>query len=149
VANLSQALVALKYEWVIAVLVGFLGGICDSILIGGFKLPRRFRGVEGDHVIDPGFLGNIVVGGGAGFASWALNTGAKFGDSTIDVGPIAASFLAGVGGGELLSGLVRRQLLQGTNEQTANVLQAAYTREQEALIREQMLRAELERQGGG
>jgi hypothetical protein len=132
VANLSEVLAALEYEWAIAVLVGFLGGICDSILTGGFDLPRKSTGSEGRSVIDPGFLGNIVVGGGAGFASWALNTGAKFGDSTIDVGPIAASFLAGVGGGEVLSGLVRRRFLQGANEQTANALLA-----------------ELKRQGGG
>lgn len=138
-ANLSALL---RHEWVIAILVGLIGGIFDSILTGGFAIPRIVPGTGGRRVMDPGFLGNILVGGGAGFASWALNTEAKFADMTIDVGPIAASFLAGVGGGEVLSGFVRRQFLEGTSEQTATALQTA-------LAREQTLREEVERLRGG
>jgi hypothetical protein len=113
----------LSHEWVIATVVGLVGGILDSLIHdGGFRLPQT-RTSNNGTILDPGFLGNVLIGGGAGFASWALNNGAKFGDVQIDVGPIVAAFLAGVGGGEILTGFVRRQYLEGANQQILNALE--------------------------
>jgi hypothetical protein len=125
------------YEWIVVIGVGLIGGVFDAILTGGFVRPQKITAAN-QTVWDPGFLGNIAIGGAAGFASWALTVGASFGDSTIDVGPIIAAFLAGAGGGEVLRGFVQRQYLEGTTDQMATALS-------QAAAREQALREEIER----
>jgi hypothetical protein len=133
------------YEWIVAIVVGLIGGVFDAILTGGVVRPQRLAAAN-RTVYDPGFLGNVVIGGGAGFTSWVLNVGASFADSTIDVGPIIAAFLAGAGGGELIRGFVQRQYLDGTTDQLGTALSRMGTALSQANTREQALRDQLERQ---
>jgi hypothetical protein len=131
----------LVYEWVVAILVGLVGGVFDCILAGGFHWPGWKPGDEGRSVYDPGFIGIILTGGAAGWAAWALTTDASFADTAVDVEPVFAAFVAGTAGSEVLSGFVKRKYLEGGSEQTLAALSSS-------LDREQKLRQELESMRG-
>jgi hypothetical protein len=133
----------LLHEWLIAIFVGFLGGICDSLLTNrGFVMPGMRTGSDDRNVYDPGFVGNLLLGGGAGFVAWALSAQPAFSDKSIDVGPIAAAFLAGVGGSEVLASHVKQKYLQGANEQTETALGTSVERER--LLREEIAQKDAE-----
>jgi hypothetical protein len=63
---------------------------------GGFALPRRTSGDEGQTIYDPGFLGTVVISAAAAFLTWAYSTNASFSDQVVNVKPIAGAFLAGI-----------------------------------------------------
>jgi hypothetical protein len=125
------------HEWIVAIFAGFIGGIFDSLLrYEGFVLPHRYQGNDGRTVIAPGFVGNLLIGGGAGFIVWGLSANAQFSDTSLDVGPIINAFISGAGGSEVLGGYVRQKAFEGTSDQAAKSLD-------EALLREERLREEL------
>jgi hypothetical protein len=133
----------LLHEWLIAILVGFAGGICDSLLTNrGFVMPGMRTGSDDQNVYDPGFVGNVLLGGGAGFVAWALSAQPAFSDKSIDVGPIAAAFLAGVGGSEVLASHVKQKYLQGANAQTETALDTSVERER--ILRDELARKDEE-----
>ncbi len=55
-----------------SIVVGMLGGVANSLLVEeGFVLPHLVR-LQNHNVWKPGFLSNIVVGGVAALATYAL-----------------------------------------------------------------------------
>jgi uncharacterized protein (DUF2062 family) len=97
-------------EWVVAMLVGSIGGLANAYLSeGGFSLPRFFADTQGRRLLDPGFIGGILIGAITAIAFWGLyNPTASFYDTQLEVRPVVGALLAGVGGGRVLSGLVER-----------------------------------------
>ena len=109
----------LTYEWFVAVLVGLGGGIVNAVLFGGgFTLPRRTSGDEGQTIYDPGFLGAVVISAAAAFLTWAYSTNASFSDQILDVKPIAGALVAGIAGARALAIIVNRQYGEGVSGQT-------------------------------
>ena len=80
---------------------------------GGFSLPRFFADTQGRRLLDPGFIGGILIGAITAIAFWGLyNPAASFYDTQLEVRPVVGALLAGVGGGRVLGGLVERVLAQ-------------------------------------
>ena len=88
------------------VIAGFAGGFINSALVG-FR-PRRWVSVSNskESVYDLGSLGNIIIGGGAAFAFWALGIGNPYPPQVY-----GAAFLSGLGGARILGDLLRIQVL--------------------------------------
>lgn len=112
----------MNHEWVVAIAAGLVGGVLRGLFGGLLAMPRMVMDPEGRRVLDPGFVGAILVSGGAGFGAWALTTDASFADVQIDVKPISGAFIAGFGGGQILAGFVNQQYLQATNGQLTSAL---------------------------
>lgn len=107
------------YEWVVAVLVGLGGGIVNAVLFGGgFSLPRRTSGDEGQTIYNPGFIGTILISATAAFLAWSYSTDASFSDQMVNVKPIAGALVAGVAGSRALSIVVNRQYGESVAQQT-------------------------------
>lgn len=134
------------YEWIVAILVGLLGGIINPIRAGGFVKPERRTNAEGRTVYDPGFVGTIVVSVAAAFVAWLLSIDASFADKSVDAKPIATALLAGIGGSQVLSSYIDRELLEGVKNETAAALSASLTREESLKAELENLREELDRQ---
>ena len=91
----------------------------NSVLFGGgFALPRRTSGDEGQTIYDPGFLGTVVISAAAAFLTWAYSTNASFSDQVVNVKPIAGAFLAGIAGARALAFIVNRRYGEGVTGQT-------------------------------
>lgn len=109
------------YEWVVAIIVGLVGGGVNAILFGGgFALPRRISGEDDETIWDPGFLGTILVSAVAAFLAWAYSTDASFSDQILNVKPIAGALVAGIAGSRALTVLINRRYGAGTTEQTGS-----------------------------
>ncbi len=107
------------YEWVLAIAVGLVGGIANSVIFGGgFKLPGTVENEDGETIYDPGFVGAIFISGIAGFLAWAYSTDASFVDQAPNVKPLAGALLAGIAGSRALAIVVDRQFGAGATEQT-------------------------------
>jgi hypothetical protein len=120
---------------VVSIVVGAIGGFFDGLYSqGGVTGIAARRDEVGRTVYDLGTIGHVLTGGAAGFISYALNfAGAGFGVQ-IQVGPTAASLLAGIGGSEFLRRMRDdRQLREATRSLSRGV--AADTETMQALLR--------------
>ena len=110
---------------------GAIGGIVNALLSdNGFLLPCKHPvdGKEGQYIILPGALGNVILGAIAAVVSWGLY--GQFGDMVL-VGPLAAAspkltvaaFVAGVlvgmGGARVLTNEVDKRLLRAAASEAA------------------------------
>lgn len=94
-----------------------MGGVVNALLNdNGFTLPSRRRGV-----LCPGFLGNVLVGAFAAFASWAfygsgagidLGSGGLRTGITLRFSALAGAFLVGVAGAKWIANESDKQLLK-------------------------------------
>ena len=106
---------------------------------GGFSLPRFFADTQGRRLLDPGFIGGILIGAITAVAFWGLyNPEASFYDTRLEVRPIIGALLAGVGGGRVLGGLVERVITrtnlsrtQEAAERTASTMIGGEVNEQQ------------------
>ena len=54
------------------VLMGAIGGVVNALLSdNGFFLPKSLT-VDGQKIVRPGFIGNVLIGAVSAFVSWAL-----------------------------------------------------------------------------
>jgi hypothetical protein len=92
---------------------GLVGGLGNALLVDrGLRLPRK----EGD-IWQPGFLGNMVIGGLAAVLMWGLYTAGQAvltGNYTPSVQEIVGSIVAGLGGARVLTAELDKQLLRKT-----------------------------------
>ena len=105
--------------WLITVVaaIGAVGGLLNSVVSGELHFPRTDVRAR---VWRPGWVGNVLAGAGAGFASWALNGplgGLDFyqlapADLHFTPAQAASALLIGFGGGRFLTGESRRLILQ-------------------------------------
>ena len=118
----------------IVMAVGAMGGLLNSVVSGELHLPHTDKKAK---VWRPGWLGNMIAGGGAAFISWA-GTGQLGGSDFFQVTSIelhftviqaASALLIGFGGGRFLTGESRRLILQ-------------YERDEEKQARSDTARAE-------
>jgi uncharacterized membrane protein YeaQ/YmgE (transglycosylase-associated protein family) len=85
-------------------IVGMLGGIANSLLVEeGFVLPHFVR-LESHTVWKPGFLSNIILGGVAALATYALGA-----SELKPLGQLGIALISGVGGGNILVSLMQKQ----------------------------------------
>ena len=69
------------------VLMGAIGGVVNALLSdNGFFLPKSLT-VDGQKIVRPGFLGNVLIGAVSAFVSWAL------------YGPLASFVISGLPNG--------------------------------------------------
>jgi len=107
------------YEWIIAIVVGLVGGVANVVVFGGgFRRPRTVEGQEGETIYDPGFAGTMFVSAVAAFLAWSYSTDASFSDQIVNVKPIAGALVAGIAGSRALAVVVDRQFGAGATEQT-------------------------------
>jgi len=139
------------HEWIAVLLAGLFGGVVDSILSGGFTIPRIRPGEEGQRIVDPGFIGKIIVGGVAGLGAWSLTKNPSFADTMVNAKPVIGALLAGASGGEVVTSIANRQYLSAAKKQLAEVGQSnANTANainvilEHAHEREQQLQAEID-----
>ena len=107
-------------------LAGSAGGLVNAFFSdGGLKLPS-WEQVNGKNAVwKPGWIGNVVVGLFTALVSWALYS--PFAGSVVvgtppndqpevalTLGAVSMAFLAGVGGGRLLSSWVEKELFRQT-----------------------------------
>ena len=84
-----------------SIVVGMLGGVANSLLVEeGFVLPHLVR-IENRTVWKPGFLSNILLGGIAALATYALGAS--------ELKPLGIALISGVGGGNILVSLMQKQ----------------------------------------
>jgi len=117
-------------------LFGCLGGIVNSLLGGGFELPKKDSEA---NIWKPGWIGNVVVGGVAALAFWAfygpltqmalIGSGPQDAKAVLTVGEVMTSLLAGTGGGKILNDMIDKRImtreadaLTTTKEKLASVL---------------------------
>ena len=114
-------------EWVVVMLVGSIGGLANAYLSeGGFSLPRFFADTQGRRLLDPGFIGGILIGAITAVAFWGLyNPEASFYDTQLEVRPVVGALLAGVGGGRVLSSFVDRSMASESLSKTQEMVQMA------------------------
>lgn len=87
-----------------SIVVGMLGGVANSLLVEeGFVLPHLVR-LENRAVWKPGFLSNIVLGGIAAPATYALGA-----SELKPLGQLGIALISGVGGGNILVSLMQKQ----------------------------------------
>jgi hypothetical protein len=113
------------HEWVAALIAGLVGGVVNAILTGGFQMPRVTRGDEDQTIVDPGFVGTILIGGVAGLGVWGSGAEVSFSDSDLNVKPIIGALLAGCAGAEVLNSLIARQYSAATNRQTGTATESS------------------------
>jgi uncharacterized membrane protein YeaQ/YmgE (transglycosylase-associated protein family) len=106
-------------EWMWVLLLGGFGGVLNCILIdAGFRLP-----FVADRVVNPGFVGNILLGVGAALATFLLGT------DQLDQGQtLGIALIAGVGGGGVLTALVQKHqtgVLQAQIDQLEKTVRTA------------------------
>ena len=107
------------YEWIVAIVVGLIGGVANVVVFGGgFRRPRMIEGQEGETIYDPGFAGTMFVSAVAGFLAWSYSTNASFSDQIANVKPVAGALVAGIAGSRALAVLIDRQFGAGGTEQT-------------------------------
>jgi len=129
--------------WVCAALIsiaGAIGGFANAVMTeDGLVLPKLQ-----DAIWCPGFIGNVLTGAFAAFASWAfygsgagIEIAALQGQSltTLRFSALAGAFLVGVGGAKWLTNEVDKRFLRGgiiqasknqlTPEQCATVVVSA------------------------
>ena len=113
------------YEWIAVSIAGLLGGAVNAVLSGGFQIPRVTTGDDGERIIDPGFIGTILIGGVAGLGVWRSAAEAAFSDADLNVKPIIGALLAGCAGAEALNSLIARQYSAATNRQTGTATESS------------------------
>jgi uncharacterized membrane protein YeaQ/YmgE (transglycosylase-associated protein family) len=87
-----------------SIVVGMLGGVANSLLVEeGFVLPHLVR-LENRTVWKPGFLSNIILGGIAALATYALGA-----SELKPLGQLGIALISGVGGGNILVSLMQKQ----------------------------------------
>ena len=87
-----------------SIVIGMLGGVANSLLVEeGFVLPHFIR--HQNHTVwKPGFLSNIVLGGIAALATYALGA-----SELKPLGQLGIALISGVGGGNILVSLMQKQ----------------------------------------
>lgn len=110
--------------WVCALLVlgaGGIGGVVNALLSdNGFMLPRRMN-----HILCPGFISNVLIGGLAAFASWAAYgsgagvelarnaaIGAERAQISLTFSALAGAFFVGVVGARWITNEADKKLLK-------------------------------------
>ena len=102
------------HELVVVTVSGLIGGLVNAYLQdGGFKLPGILRLANGQRLILPGFLGNMLVGMMTAVIMWGL-----YGAPNLPAGVhwqwashTAASALAGIGGSKILTNEIEKKLI--------------------------------------
>ncbi len=114
-------------EWVVVMPVGSIGGLANAYLSeGGFSLPRFFADTQGRRLLDPGFIGGILVGAITAIAFWGLyNPAASFYDTQLEVRPVIGALLAGVGGGRVLGSLVEKAVTRANLSRAQETVEMA------------------------
>ncbi len=93
---------------------------------GGFSLPRFFADTQGRRLLDPGFIGGILIGAITAVAFWGLyNPEASFYDTQLEVRPVVGALLAGVGGGRVLGGLVEKAVTRANLSKAQETVEMA------------------------
>lgn len=112
-------------EWFAVVLAGAFGGIVNCLLLaGGITLPKPFRDTRGQTIWSPGIFGNIVIGATSGFVFWGLSVREVALDALVTSWrTIAFAVLMGVGGSQLLTKYVERNLQDATLFETGDALE--------------------------
>jgi len=137
--------------WKVLLAVGFagcMGGILNSLLSGTGLLLPRFTFVEGSRVLQPGFLGNFVIGSMAALVSYGLYgplsgyvliQGTRQGENPSAAAPqftlaaFAGAVLVGLSGGRWMTAESERQLNYGTAVATAQAADNLATRQSSAV----------------
>jgi len=93
--------------------VGLLGGLINCFVTGEFVFPSRDPLTRNWR---PGWIGNLVAGGFAALAVWAMNYVEQSQGLTVEalIRQLASSFLVGMGGGNILTQYARSQTTQTT-----------------------------------
>jgi hypothetical protein len=104
-------------DWVIAILLGLLGGFIRVVISGAVVWPHR-RAANGTPRLELGSLGTVLAGGSAGFVLWALVTNQMFIDQGFGLRTVAATILVGIGGGDALMHYLERRHGATVNQQT-------------------------------
>ncbi len=100
----------IRANWLEIVLVlglGAIGGLVNALwLEKDLALPRYFRDETGGHVLNTGFLRNVLIGAVASLLTWA------FGVNEIQgIKQMALCLLAGIGGTSIISNILQRMQL--------------------------------------
>jgi uncharacterized membrane protein YeaQ/YmgE (transglycosylase-associated protein family) len=108
--------IAYVIGWI--VLAGLVGGLLNGYFASeGLVLPRRERLSDGQTILRPGFIGNVIVGAVTAVVLTSLYSpiGAlKIGTASaqtydLTVGAVVGAFLNGLGGARLLTQEVNRR----------------------------------------
>ncbi len=93
--------------------VGLLGGLINCFVTGEFVFPSRDPSTRNWR---PGWIGNLVAGGFAALAVWAMNFVDQANGPNVEavIRQLASSFLVGMGGGNILTQYARSQTSQTT-----------------------------------
>jgi len=91
--------------------VGLLGGLINCFVTGEFVFPSRDPLTRNWR---PGWIGNLVAGGFAALAVWAMNSQTQGLNVEDLIRQLASSFLVGMGGGNILTQYARSQTTQTT-----------------------------------
>lgn len=143
-------------EWIIAIVLGLVGGVIRVVISGTVVWPRRNSTDDGKPSLELGSLGTILAGGAAGFVLWALIADLLFDDQGFGLRTIAATILAGLGGGDALIHYLNRRygvtVNQEANKETraiaepqANSIETLSQELSDCTERERKLREEVEK----
>jgi hypothetical protein len=124
--------------WIFLLIIFFAGAIGGSINAfitdNGFAMPKKAAGDRGNKIYQPGFLGNMFIGGIAACISWGLygpfaNAYIVVGRSSeslssqppgITVAALVGAVLVGIGGARWLTNEVDKTLLRAAATEAAS-----------------------------
>ena len=131
--------------WLVLLIVfvaGAIGGLVNAILTdNGFVMPKRVSGDRGQQFFQPGFFGNVIIGGIAACVSWGLYgpfanviiAGPQSPETQnpgLTVSALVGAILIGIGGAKWLTDEVDKNLLRSA------ATEAAASNKSEELARE-------------
>ena len=91
------------------IVAGGLGGFGNVLLGGMLRQPRKAKLLDGTAGCDLGWIGNVIIGGLAAFAFWAL------GLSNPEPPAVhATALISGLGGARVLNDFLVKRNLKGT-----------------------------------
>jgi hypothetical protein len=95
---------------------GALGGVGNALMSNnGFILPRNAKTSDGASILQPGVLGNVILGVIAALVFWLLNTDFDRVESLVSnvtMRAIGAALLAGAAGARVITGEIDKRLLR-------------------------------------
>ena len=113
--------------WIFA--AGCVGGLVNALLVDkGFKAPSTRLLENEERIWQPGWLGNLVVGGFTSLVTWGLygpltkyplltSSTATPPEIVVAVGELTTALLIGVGGSRVLTSEVQKKLLEASKEE--------------------------------
>lgn len=102
------------------VLGGGIGGLANALLAdGGFKGIHKETLPNGQNILLPGCIGNVFIGIVAGLMMWVIYGNLNLADERDLLRAVVGAFVAGAGGGRIITSEIDKRLLLAANGELA------------------------------